>query len=81
VPYSERPERHEYRLTAKGRELSVALSGLRQWGDNHLSEKPPRVLPRKADRKPVIAALVPKGSPVLRADEVECVSGPGWGAR
>ena len=50
VRYSERPERFEYRLTAKGRELDIALAGLRQ----------------------VIAALVPKGAPVLH---------PGRGAR
>jgi DNA-binding HxlR family transcriptional regulator len=81
VRYSQRPERFEYRLTPKGRELNVALAGLRQWGDKHLSEKPPSVLRRKADRKPVIAGLVPKGSPVLRADEVESVPGPGWDAR
>jgi DNA-binding HxlR family transcriptional regulator len=81
VPYSRRPERFEYRLTPKGRELSVALAGLRQWGDKYASEKPPSVLRRKADRKPVVAALVPKGSRVLRADEVESVPGPGWGAR
>jgi DNA-binding HxlR family transcriptional regulator len=80
VPYSERPERFDYRPTPKGRELNVALAGLRQWGDKHLSEKPPRVLRRKADKKPVIAALVPTGSPVLRADEVESVPGPGWKA-
>jgi DNA-binding HxlR family transcriptional regulator len=81
VRYSQRPERFEYRLTPKGRELNVALAGLRQWGDKHLSEKPPSVLRRKADRKPVIAGLVPKGSPVLRAEEVESVPGPGWDAR
>jgi DNA-binding HxlR family transcriptional regulator len=81
VRYSQRPERFEYRLTPKGRELNLALAGLRQWGDKHLSEKPPSVLRRKADRKPVIAGLVPKGSPVLRADEVESVPGPGWDAR
>jgi DNA-binding HxlR family transcriptional regulator len=81
VLYSRRPERFEYRLTPKGRELNVALAGLRQWGDKYVSEKPPSVLRRRADRKPVIAALVPKGSPVLRADEVESVPGPGWDAR
>ncbi|MES1247346.1 MAG: helix-turn-helix domain-containing protein, partial [Actinomycetota bacterium] len=43
VRYSERPERFEYRLTAKGRELNLALAGLRQWGDRYLSEQPPRV--------------------------------------
>jgi DNA-binding HxlR family transcriptional regulator len=77
VPYSERPPRFEYRLTAKGRELNVALTALRQWGDAHLSEKPPRLLRRKADKKAVIAALVPRGAEVLRPEEVELVAGPG----
>ncbi|HEY8409187.1 MAG TPA: helix-turn-helix domain-containing protein [Gaiellaceae bacterium] len=75
--YSERPERYEYRLTAKGRDLNVALTALRQWGDAYLSEKPPTLLRRKADKKPVVAALVPKGTRVLRAEEVEAVPGPG----
>src|SRR5206468_3701630 len=56
VRYSERPERYEYHLTPKGRELNIALAGLRQWGDKYLSEKPPRVLHRKADNTPVVAA-------------------------
>jgi DNA-binding HxlR family transcriptional regulator len=77
APYSERPERYEYRLTGKGRELNVALTALRQWGDEYLSEQPPRLLRRKADKKPVIAALVPKGADVLGPDEVETVPGPG----
>jgi DNA-binding HxlR family transcriptional regulator len=77
VRYSERPERYEYRLTQKGRDLNLALTTLRQWGDKYLSERPPRVLRRKADKKPVVAALVPKGTDVLRADEVELVPGPG----
>jgi DNA-binding HxlR family transcriptional regulator len=77
VPYSERPPRFEYRLTAKGLELNVALTALRQWGDTHLSEKPPRLLRRKADRKAVIAGLVPRGADVLRPEEVELVPGPG----
>ena len=77
VQYNERPLRFEYRLTKKGRELNVALTALRQWGDAHLSEKPPRLLRRKADRKPVVAALVPRSADVLRPDEVELVPGPG----
>ena len=70
VPYSERPLRHEYRLTAKGRELNVALTGLRQWGDKYLNDRPPRRLVRRRDGRPVIAALVPEGARVLRDDEV-----------
>jgi DNA-binding HxlR family transcriptional regulator len=77
VRYSERPERFEYRLTAKGRELNVALTALRQWGDKYMTETPPRLLRRKADKRPVVAALVPKGTDVLCPDEVETVPGPG----
>jgi DNA-binding HxlR family transcriptional regulator len=77
VQYNERPPRFEYRLTDKGRHLNVALTALRQWGDQHLSQKPPRLLRRKGDKKAVIAALVPRGADVLRPDEVELVPGPG----
>jgi DNA-binding HxlR family transcriptional regulator len=79
VRYSERPERFEYRLTRKGRDLNIALAGLRQWGDKHVSEKPPMLLLRKADRKPVVAALVTKGGEPVRADEFELV--PGYRSR
>jgi DNA-binding HxlR family transcriptional regulator len=78
VRYSERPERFEYRLTRKGRDLNIALSGLRQWGDRYLSDKAPRVQRRKSDKKPVVAGLVPKGTRVLGPDEVELVPGPGF---
>ena len=77
VRYSERPERYEYRLTDKGRELDIALAGLRQWGDKHLSAKPPRLLRRKTDKQPVVAAFVPAGADVLRSDELETVPEPG----
>ena len=77
VPYSERPKRYEYRLTAKGLELNVALTALRQWGDKHLSAKPPRLLRTRADKRPVVAALVPKGTDVLGWSDVETVAGPG----
>jgi DNA-binding HxlR family transcriptional regulator len=79
VPYSER--RYEYRLTKKGRDLDIALAGLRQWGDKYISEKPPTVLRRKVDKKRVIAALVPTGTDTLRARELEVVPGPGRTAR
>jgi len=77
VRYSERPERFEYRLTQKGRDLQIALTGLVQWGDKYLSEKPPRITRRKSDKGPVVAAFVPKGAEVLRAEEIEIVDGPG----
>lgn len=33
VPYQERPVRHEYHLTAKGRDLWPVLTTMREWGD------------------------------------------------
>ena len=78
VLYSERPERYEYKLTKKGRDLSLALTALRQWGDEYLTERPVRVLRRKSDKKPVVAALVPKGSDaVVSPRDVELVLAPG----
>ena len=77
VRYSERPERFEYRLTPKGRELRVALAALRQWGDKHLLPEPPRLLRRRSDGTPVIAALVPEGAETVPNRDLEVVEGPG----
>lgn len=45
VPYQARPLRHEYRLTAKGRDLSPALVALMRWGDRWAHDgSPPTVL-------------------------------------
>src|SRR5882672_10337042 len=35
TPYQDRPARHEYLLTAKGRELATVVVSLMQWGDRH----------------------------------------------
>ena len=37
VAYQERPVRHEYRLTRKGRELVPVIITLMEWGDRHLA--------------------------------------------
>ena len=77
VRYSERPERFEYHLTKKGRELGLALLALMQWGDHYLSEKPPRIARRRSDQSPVTVRLVAKdGSPVAPGD-LELLPGPG----
>jgi DNA-binding HxlR family transcriptional regulator len=81
VLYQERPPRYEYCLTQKGSDLFTALNALRQWGDQYLSAKPMRLLRRKDDQTPVIAALVPEGAPVLAAHEIELVPGPGFPTR
>ena len=40
-PYSERPPRYEYELTASGRELAGALRMLADWGARHSEESDP----------------------------------------
>ena len=72
VPYNERPPRHEYRLTAKGRDLFTALNALVQWGDQYLAPKPMRLL-RLRDGTPVVAALVPEDACSL-AGQIESSS-------
>jgi DNA-binding HxlR family transcriptional regulator len=44
VPYQDRPLRHEYRLTAMGRDLTCAVIALMHWGDQYLQSElgPPR---------------------------------------
>lgn len=43
--YQERPERFEYRLTEKGRDLYPVLISLMRWGDKHMAgESGPPVL-------------------------------------
>jgi DNA-binding HxlR family transcriptional regulator len=82
VLYQERPPRHEYLLTPKGRELGVPLLALMQWGDRHVSKKPPKVARRRSDNTPVVAALV-SGSDGAPVDprEIEIVPGPGAARR
>jgi len=39
-PYSDRPPRHEYTLTPKGRDLSDVLLTMAAWGDRHVYGAP-----------------------------------------
>ena len=49
VPYQERPVRHEYRLTEKGREVYPILAAMAAWGEKWLTgpEGTPLVLHHK----------------------------------
>jgi DNA-binding HxlR family transcriptional regulator len=77
VRYNERPERFEYRLTPKGRELGLVLLALMQWGDRHVSEKPPRIARRRSDRSRVSVALVASDGTPVGPGDLELVPGPG----
>lgn len=59
VPYQERPVRYEYRLTAKGLDLSPALVAFMHWGDKHLAaDEPPVVLVHDACGAPLDQVFV-----------------------
>jgi DNA-binding HxlR family transcriptional regulator len=77
VPYSERPARFEYQLTPKGRELAPTLLALMQWGDRHLSDKPPRIARRRSDGAAVSVRVVAEDGSLVEPDELELVPGPG----
>ncbi len=55
VPYQDRPVRHEYRLTAKGADLSPALIALMRWGDEwYANGQPPVVLVHETCGTPLV---------------------------
>lgn len=47
--YSQHPQRHEYRLTQKGRDLFPVITALRQWGDKWTGEGDPPLTLRHLD--------------------------------
>lgn len=53
--YSERPERFEYRLTERGRDLFPVLLALADWGDQHAAPEagPPRRFLHRACGEPI----------------------------
>lgn len=70
-------QRFEYRLTKKGRELGLVLLALTQWGDRHVSEKPPRIARRRSDRPRVSVALVAGDGSTVAPGDVVLVPRPG----
>ena len=46
--YQAEPERFEYKLTAKGRDLYPAVVAIMRWGDEHLCDDDPPVVLRHA---------------------------------
>ncbi len=80
-PYSERPPRHEYRLTDRGRDLWPTLHALMAWGDEHVAAPggPPTVVVHRGacggplDRRGVCSRC----GELVGARELRAVPGPG----
>ena len=82
--YQEHPERFEYRLTTKGRDLFPVLVALMQWGDRYLADEPgaPIRITHRACGQPVAAAVTcPHCDEPLTARDTQSELGPGFSAR
>jgi DNA-binding HxlR family transcriptional regulator len=77
--YQERPERYEYRLTEKGRDLWPVTVALLRWGDRYYAEQgPPRVVLHRDCGGEVTERLTcAKCGAELTARDVEARPGPG----
>jgi DNA-binding HxlR family transcriptional regulator len=80
-PYQERPVRHEYVLTDKGRDFYPVMAAMQAWGDRWLAgaEGPPIVLHHRGCDHDMEAAVVCShcGDPISVRD-VRARRGPGY---
>lgn len=79
VPYQDRPVRHEYRLTAKGMDLSPALVALMGWGDRWAADgQPPTLLVHDECATPLEQVLhCPTCDVSVRPNHIRSRPGPG----
>jgi DNA-binding HxlR family transcriptional regulator len=76
--YSQRPLRHEYRLTAAGRDVFPVLAALGTWGGRHVTDGKVLVqLAGRADGKPMDPVMIDRGSGTpITPDTAEFRPGP-----
>jgi DNA-binding HxlR family transcriptional regulator len=82
--YSERPPRHEYVLTDKGRDLWPALVALMQWGDRHdpaPGGPPTVVIHRDCGGELDSHRVCTRCGKALELHHVQAQAGPGAGPR
>lgn len=79
-PYSEKPPRFEYRLTAKGRDLAPVLLQLMWWGDRHYPPEngPPAIATHRGCGGQLDHHLICRecGKPV-EPELIRVITGPG----
>ena len=79
IPYQDRPIRHEYFLTRKGRDLSPSLVALMRWGDRWCNDgTPPTLLVHSECGTPLNQITqCPTCDESLDPDEIRSRPGPG----
>jgi DNA-binding HxlR family transcriptional regulator len=84
VPYQDRPVRHEYVLTEKGRDLFPILAAINRWGDRWLAPDagPPVILHHTScDHDTEAVVVCEHCREPLRIDDISPRLGPGFPAR
>jgi len=78
--YQERPDRYEYVLTQKGRDLWPAINALRAWGDVYETpDGPPRLFVHEPCGTPIEAvAYCPHCAAIVPPEDVLTSRGPGY---
>ncbi|MCA9683478.1 MAG: helix-turn-helix transcriptional regulator [Myxococcales bacterium] len=72
--------RHEYELTAMGKDLTMVLTALRQWGDRWIfgeGHEPMQVIDRRNGRPVPYQRLRGEDGQPLRGRDIELRAGPG----
>ncbi len=79
VKYQDGPERFEYRLTGRGRDLFPVIVALMAWGDEHQAPDGPPLVLRHACGSTAAPVFVCSscGGPI-RFDNVRAKAGPGF---
>ncbi|MED5541005.1 MAG: helix-turn-helix domain-containing protein [Actinomycetota bacterium] len=79
IPYQDKPIRHEYFLTQKGRDLSPSLVALMRWGDRWCNDRtPPTLLVHSECGTPLNQITqCPTCDESLDPDEIRSRPGPG----
>jgi DNA-binding HxlR family transcriptional regulator len=84
VEYQQRPQRFEYWLTAKGRELAVPIVALMHWGDKHVPNPAgaPRLTRHRGCGGTLRTRLIcGRCSKPVHVSELQVLRGPGLAAR
>jgi DNA-binding HxlR family transcriptional regulator len=79
VPYQDRPQRFEYRLTEKGRDLYPVIVSLMRWGDRWMAgqEGPPvELLHRSCGRAMTPELMCPECGEAVHLEDVQVRMSP-----
>jgi DNA-binding HxlR family transcriptional regulator len=78
VKYQDSPERFEYRLTRRGRDLFPVIVALMCWGDEHEApDGPPLVFAHECGSTATPVFVCSECGAAMRLDNVRAMAGPG----